>query len=124
MRNWVVSAACRSPSTSVSNRLGPTNQGGDGDVVCAGLEGAVGLMPMLKDFFRTTNCIENVNSLLQQLTHNARRWTNSSQRHRWVATVLLDIEPRLRRVRGHHHLPILRQAIQAEFGIKQLAMTG
>ena len=84
----------------------------------------LGLMPMLKDSFRTTNCIENVNSLLAQLTHNVRRWTNSSQRHRWVATALLDIEPRLRRVRGFHHLPMLRQAIQAELGIKQLAMTG
>ena len=84
----------------------------------------LGLMPMLKDSFRTTNCIENVNSLLAQLTHNVRRWTNSSQRHRWVATALLDIEPRLRRVRGFHHLPMLRQAIQAELGTKQLAMTG
>ncbi len=82
------------------------------------------LMPMLKNSFRTTNCIENVNSLLEQLTHNVRRWTNSSQRHRWVATALLDIEPRLRRVKGYNHLPMLRQAIQAEFGITQLAMTG
>ena len=83
----------------------------------------LGLMPMLKDSFRTTNCIENVNRLLEQLTHNVRRWTNSSQRHRWVATALLDIEPRLRRVNGYHHLPMLRQALQAELGIKQLAMT-
>ena len=84
----------------------------------------LGLMPMLKDSFRTTNCIENVNSLIAQLTHNVRRWTNSSQRHRWVATALLDIQPRLQRVNGHKHLPMLRQAIQAELGIKQLAETG
>jgi hypothetical protein len=37
---------------------------------------------------------------------------------------LLDIEPRLRRVKGYRYLPMLRQAIQAELGIKQLAMTG
>ena len=30
----------------------------------------------------------------------------------------------LRRVTGFHHLPMLRQAIQAKLGIKQLAMTG
>lgn len=48
------------------------------------------LMSTLSTSFRTTNCIENVNSLLQQLTHNVRRWTNSSQRHRWVATAWLD----------------------------------
>ena len=84
----------------------------------------LGLIPMLKASFRTPNCTENVNRLLGQLTHNVRRWTNSSQRHRWVATALLDIEPRLRRVKGYRHLPMLRQAIQAELGIKQLAMTG
>ena len=84
----------------------------------------LGLMPTLGQSFRTTNCIENVNSLLQQLTHNVRRWTNSSQRHRWVATALLDIEPRLRRVKGCRHLPMLRDALQAELGIKQLAKTG
>ena len=84
----------------------------------------LGLMPTLGQSFRTTNCIENVNSLLQQLTHNVRRWTNSSQRHRWVATALLDIEPRLRRIKGCRHLPMLRQALQAELGIKQLAKAG
>ena len=82
------------------------------------------LVERLRKSFRTTNCIENVNSLLAQLTHNVRRWTNSSQRHRWLATALLDIEPRLHRVNGYQHLPMLRQAIQAELGIKQLAMTG
>ena len=84
----------------------------------------LGLMPTLGQSFRTTNCIENVNSLLQQLTHNVRRWTNSAQRHRWVATALLDIEPRLRRIKGCRHLPMLRQALQTELGIKQLAMVG
>ena len=83
----------------------------------------LGLTPMLKDSFRTTNCIENVNSLLEQLTQQ-RATLDSSQRHRWVATALLDIEPRLRRVKGYRHLPMLRQAIQAELGIKQLAMMG
>ena len=84
----------------------------------------LGLMPMLGNSFRTTNCIENVNSLVAQLTNNVRRWTNSSQRHRWVATALLDIEPRLRRVKGYRYLPMLRQALRAELGINQIAMTG
>lgn len=84
----------------------------------------LGLIERLRKSFRTTNCIENVNSLLAQLTHNVRRWTNSSQRHRWVATALLDIEPRLRRIKGYRYLPMLRQAIQADLGIKQLAKAG
>ncbi len=46
------------------------------------------------------------------LIRKANRWTNSPQRHRWVAAALLDIEPRLRRVSGYKHLPLLRQALK------------
>lgn len=35
---------------------------------------------------------------------------NSEQKQRWVATALLDIEPRLRRIRGYRFLPQLRAA--------------
>ena len=42
------------------------------------------------------------------------RWQNSSQRHRWLATALVDIEPRLRKVMGYRHLPKLRDALQRE----------
>ena len=79
---------------------------------------------MLSAYFRTTNCIENVNSLLGQLTKKVRRWTNSSQRHRWAATALLDIESRLRRVKGYRHLPTLRHTLQADLGTKQFVRTG
>ncbi|MBI4277851.1 MAG: IS256 family transposase, partial [Armatimonadetes bacterium] len=40
------------------------------------------------------------------------RWTTSEQKHRWLATVLLDIEPRLRRVRGYRYLSQLQAALQ------------
>jgi hypothetical protein len=40
------------------------------------------------------------------------RWRNSSQKQRWLAAALLDIEPRLRRVRGHPALPELRDAMR------------
>jgi hypothetical protein len=76
----------------------------------------LGLMPTLGQSFRATNCIENVNSLLQQLTHNVRRWTNSTQPYRWVATAWLDIELRLRRIKGCRHLPMFRKTLQTELG--------
>ena len=44
-------------------------------------------------------------------------WQNSSQRHRWLATALLDIEPRLRKVMGYRHLPRLRDALKRELKI-------
>ena len=45
----------------------------------------LGLMPQLKQSFRTTNCIESLNSMVAQLTRNVKRWTNSNQRSRWLA---------------------------------------
>jgi len=41
-------------------------------------------------------------------------WKTSNQRQRWLATALLDIHPRLRRIRGCQHLPLLRQATRAQ----------
>ncbi len=40
------------------------------------------------------------------------RWHNSQQKQRWLATALVDIEPRLRRLRGYRALPKLRLALQ------------
>ena len=74
----------------------------------------LGLMPQLKQSFRTTNCIESLNSMVAQITRNVKRWTNSNQRSRWLATALLDIQPRLRRVKGYRSLPRLRRALHKD----------
>ena len=39
-------------------------------------------------------------------------WKNADQKHRWLATALLDIEPRLRKVCGCRQLARLRTALQ------------
>ena len=83
----------------------------------------LGMMPFLKQSFRTTNCIESVNSQVAQLTRNVKRWTTANQRHRWLAASLMDMEPRLRRVKGHVYLPMLRAAIQHELKIVPEVMT-
>lgn len=57
---------------------------------------------------------ESLNALVGQRTAKVDRWTNSSQKQRWLAAALLDIEPRLRRIRGYRYLPLLRSALQAE----------
>lgn len=71
----------------------------------------LGLFPELGRSFRTTNCIENLNALIGQRTDKVDCWRNADQKHRWLATTLLDIEPRLRKVSGHKHLPRLRAAL-------------
>ena len=63
--------------------------------------------------FKTTNCIENLNSLIGNRTGKVDRWRNSEQKQRWLATAILDIEPRLRTVVGYRHLLRLRAALQS-----------
>ena len=81
----------------------------------------LGLAALLKDSFRTTNCLESINSLVEQRTQNVKRWTSSNQRYRWLAAALIDIEPRLHRVKGYRHLPLLRKALQKELELEQQA---
>lgn len=72
----------------------------------------LGLFKKLGKSFKTTNCIENVNKQLEVYTGRVCRWQNSDQRRRWVATALLEIEPRLRLVKGYEHLKELREAMK------------
>ena len=71
----------------------------------------LGLFKELGRTFKTTNAIENVNSLLGIYTDRVDYWKNSEQRQRWVATALLQIEPRLRKLMGYRHLQQLRSAM-------------
>jgi putative transposase len=72
----------------------------------------LGMFEKLGRSFKTTNCIENVNKSLEVYTGRVTRWQNSDQRQRWVATALLEIEPRLNSVTGHEHLKELREAMK------------
>lgn len=71
----------------------------------------LGLFPQLGLSLKTTNGIESLLAQVGQRTDKVDRWVNSEQKQRWVATALLDIEPRLRRVRGYRFLPQLRAAL-------------
>ncbi|BFU90694.1 MAG: hypothetical protein NTAFB01_18810 [Nitrospira sp.] len=63
---------------------------------------------------KTTNCLESLNAQLGQLTDKVDRWRTSDQKHRWVASALLTIEPRLRRIKGYRHLAQLQEALQRD----------
>ena len=76
----------------------------------------LGVNPTLRQTLATTNMLESVFSLVEVRTGKVDRWRNSNQKHRWLAAALLDIEPRLRRVRGYRALPQLREALQKERG--------
>jgi putative transposase len=74
----------------------------------------LGLYGVLGCSLKTTNCLESVNALVEERCAKVDHWTNSSQRQRWLATALIDIEPRLRKVKGFRHLPQLRKALKKE----------
>ncbi len=77
----------------------------------------LGLFPLLGTSLKTTNGIETINALIEQRCGKVDYWKSSSQRQRWLAAALLDIEPRLRRIRGHQHLWKLREALKKELNI-------
>jgi transposase-like protein len=76
----------------------------------------LGLLAELGVSFKTTNCIESVMAQVGQYTDKVDHWRNSSQKQRWVATALLEIEPRLRRVKGYRILWKLREALKRHTG--------
>ena len=74
----------------------------------------LGLFGTLGRSLKTTNCLESLNAQLGQMTDKVDRWRTSDQKHRWVASALLAIEPRLRRIKGYRHLAQLQGALQRE----------
>ena len=74
----------------------------------------LGLQASLGLSFRTTNCIESLNSLAEQRCGRVDHWKNSNHRQRWLSLALLEIEPQLNRVRGHKDLVRLRTVVEQE----------
>ena len=83
----------------------------------------LGVYAVLGRSLKTTNCLESVNALIEERCAKVDHWKNSSQRQRWLATALVDIEPRLRKVVGYRHLPKLRQALKQELKIEAKTAT-
>lgn len=74
----------------------------------------LGVSPELGKSLNTTNCIESVMSQIEQYTQKVDRWHNSGQILRWNAASLLEIEPRLRKIRGFRLLKMLRYKMKHE----------
>ena len=74
----------------------------------------LGVFPALGISLKTTNCLESLNAQLGQLTDKVDHWRTADQKHRGVASALLAIEPRLRRIKGYRHLSQLQMALRTE----------
>jgi transposase-like protein len=70
--------------------------------------------------FSTTNCIESLNSQLKKYVGRVTNWSSSDQRYRWVATALLKIETRMKKVDNFKQIKELKKAIQKHIQIQTL----
>lgn len=74
----------------------------------------LGLSPELCRSLNSTNCIESVMAQLGQYTDKVDRWQNSYQLLRWTSAGLLEIEPRLNKIKGYRYLKLLRLKMKEE----------
>mgnify|MGYP000106023140 CR=1 FL=1 len=72
----------------------------------------IDMFKLFSGSFKTTNIIESINSKVREICHNVDNWTNSSQKFRWLATALLEIELGFRRIFGYKNLPRLVEAVE------------
>jgi transposase-like protein len=79
----------------------------------------LGVFELLGRSLKTTNCLESINSLVEERCGKVDCWKNSSQKHRWLASALLDIEPRLNRISGYKHLPVLQEKLKQFLGLNK-----
>jgi len=72
--------------------------------------------------FSSTNCIENLNSQIDKHLRKVRHWKTSSQRYRWIACALFDIEQSMKKVHNYPKLPEMRLKLQQHLRKKGLDM--
>lgn len=74
----------------------------------------LGLHFLFHRSFATTNLIENVNSQLHKYLRKVKRYVNSDQRYRWVASGLIEVEQKMRKVNNFKMLHKMREAVEME----------
>jgi transposase-like protein len=81
----------------------------------------LGIFEALGTSLKTTNALESIHARVESRTAKVDHWKNSEQKQRWLATALLDLEPRLRRIRNYRALPQLREALRRQLETKKAA---
>lgn len=69
---------------------------------------------LLRKSLSSTNLIESAFSRGRNVMRNVKRWMNSDQRHRWIATALLQAENRFNKIRGWKSMITLAGALKIE----------
>lgn len=67
----------------------------------------------LRRSLSSTNLIESVFSGVEDHCRRVKRWRAGDHLQRWVASALLKVESRFRRIKGYKELPLLLSALDA-----------
>jgi transposase-like protein len=79
----------------------------------------LGLIEELGRSLTTTNIIENLNSQLNKYVGRIKRWVNPEMQARWIATALVEVEHKMRRINNHKKLYLLRIALRSELKLEK-----
>ena len=79
----------------------------------------LGVFEQVGRTLKSTNAIENLNSLVEDYIGRVKRWHHSKQRARWFALGLLEASRRMDRIDGYEELPKLRNALQRELDLEE-----
>ena len=72
----------------------------------------LGVPELLRVSFRTTNVVESIMARVEAGTAKVNHCRTSDQKQRWCAAALLQLEPRLWKVKGFRYLPQLEVALR------------
>ena len=119
-------AAARRQLTALATWLERNGQADAAASLREGLEETLtvlklGLPPVLRRFFATTNCIENLIGTLRHVTRNIKRWRDGDMRRRWIGLGLLRAAERFRRIKRHGELGVLVAALGAATASERVA---
>ena len=73
----------------------------------------LGLPELLRRSLATTNIIESVFSGVEDHCRRVKRWRAGDHLQRWVASALVKVESRFRRLKGYKEMPLLLSALDA-----------
>jgi putative transposase len=74
----------------------------------------LGVPPTLARTLRSTNAIESMISICREHAKNVKHWKEGRMALRWCAAGMVEASKQFRRVNGHLHLPVLREALERE----------
>ncbi len=64
----------------------------------------------VRDSLKTTNIIENLNSIIANRSRNVKRWGSSEMRQRWCGAIFMQYESNLKPIRREDMKELVRQA--------------